>query len=325
MQEENQSRILSRYDPVVRQTSDVAVKWTSIAVESQNNIRRIFLSRLRCDHGSKVLASGGWTELVDQMSHQRAAWHFNNSYLRGWQLDSTEGYQRMHLRLKRSALNVDAKYLLERSRSLLEPEKLPQPLESILRMSTIKSIDDAIVHEDEKILRTINCWLVTVTEEIMGELILTEKWMTFLSPESGESFSCIKYNDIREILTRRFQLQERALELFLCDSSTQFLVFNSLEERNCTHRELCELCPKLIPSESLAEVTQLWRESQITNFEYLVFLNKFAGRSYNDLMQYPIFPFVLADYESPLLDLDDPHVYRNFKKPMAVQVLHFLT
>jgi hypothetical protein len=28
----------------------------------------------------------------------------------------------------------------------------------------------------------------------------------------------------------------------------------------------------------------------------------------------------LADYESPLLDLDDPHVYRNFKKPMAVQV-----
>jgi hypothetical protein len=103
------------------------------------------------------------------------------------------------------------------------------------------------------------------------------------------------------------------------------LVFNSFEERNCTHRELSELCPKLIPTESLAEVTQLWRESQITNFEYLVFLNKFAGRSYNDLMQYPIFPFVLADYESPLLDLDDPHVYRNFKKPMAVQVLNFLT
>ena len=27
----------------------------------------------------------------------------------------------------------------------------------------------------------------------------------------------------------------------------------------------------------------------------LSFLNKMAGRSYNDLMQYPIFPFVLAD------------------------------
>ena len=27
-------------------------------------------------------------------------------------------------------------------------------------------------------------------------------------------------------------------------------------------------------------------------------LNTLAGRSYNDLMQYPIFPWVLADYES---------------------------
>jgi hypothetical protein len=27
-------------------------------------------------------------------------------------------------------------------------------------------------------------------------------------------------------------------------------------------------------------------------------LNTLAGRSYNDLMQYPIFPWILADYES---------------------------
>lgn len=319
-QEESQSRILSRFDTLVRLTAEIATKWTTLSVESQNSIRRLFLDRLRRDHGSKVLAAGGWTELVDQLTHQRAAWHFPKSYLRGWELDSTEGYQRMHLRLERAALNVDAKYILPRSRSLLEPEQLPRPLESILRMSNLKSIDDAIGYDGEKILRTVNCWLVTTTAETMGELILTDSWMTFLSSESNQAFSCIRYDNVREILSRRFQLQERALELFLCDNRTQFFVFNSFEERNCCHRELSELCLKLIPTESLVEVTQLWRESQITNFEYLVFLNKFAGRSYNDLMQYPIFPFVLADYESPLLDLDDPHVYRNFKKPMAVQV-----
>ena len=323
-QEEAQSRILSRYDPLVRQTADVAAKWTALAVESQNAIRRLFLNRLRRDHGSKVLAAGGWTELVDQLTHQRAAWHFAESSLCGWQLDATEGYQRMHLRLGKCTLNVDAKYLLPRSRSMLEPEKLPRPLESILRMSTLKTIDDAISHDDERIVRAINCWLVTTTAETMGELILTDSWMAFLSSETTESFSCTKYEDVREILPRRFQLQERALELFLCDSRTQFYVFNSLEERNITQKELVDLCPKLIPPESLAEVTQLWRDSQITNFEYLVFLNKFAGRSYNDLMQYPIFPFILADYESALLDLDNPHIYRNFKKPMAVQVYNCL-
>lgn len=27
-------------------------------------------------------------------------------------------------------------------------------------------------------------------------------------------------------------------------------------------------------------------------------LNTLAGRSYNDLMQYPVFPWILADYDS---------------------------
>ena len=29
-------------------------------------------------------------------------------------------------------------------------------------------------------------------------------------------------------------------------------------------------------------------------------LNTLAGRSYNDLMQYPVFPWVIADYDNPV-------------------------
>lgn len=53
-----------------------------------------------------------------------------------------------------------------------------------------------------------------------------------------------------------------------------------------------------------------WKEGLITNFEYLTELNKKAGRSFNDLMQYPVLPFVLADYESELLDLTNPSSFR---------------
>jgi hypothetical protein len=38
-------------------------------------------------------------------------------------------------------------------------------------------------------------------------------------------------------------------------------------------------------------------------------LNTLAGRSYHDLSQYPVFPWVLADLESPELDLNDPTVH----------------
>ena len=39
-------------------------------------------------------------------------------------------------------------------------------------------------------------------------------------------------------------------------------------------------------------------------------LNKLAGRTFNDLMQYPVFPFILADYESPVLDLKSQSSFR---------------
>lgn len=62
-----------------------------------------------------------------------------------------------------------------------------------------------------------------------------------------------------------------------------------------------------------------WREGQLTNWEYLTALNLISGRSYQDLMQYPVFPWVLCDYESATLDLNGAENYRNFSKPIAVQ------
>ena len=40
-------------------------------------------------------------------------------------------------------------------------------------------------------------------------------------------------------------------------------------------------------------------------------------RSLNDLTQYPVFPWVLQDYSSSTLDLDDPKVYRDLTKPIG--------
>ena len=46
-------------------------------------------------------------------------------------------------------------------------------------------------------------------------------------------------------------------------------------------------------------------------------LNTIAGRTYNDLAQYPVFPWVIADYESKELDLEDPAVFRDLSKPIG--------
>ena len=46
-------------------------------------------------------------------------------------------------------------------------------------------------------------------------------------------------------------------------------------------------------------------------------LNTLAGRSYNDLNQYPVCPWVLADWTSSTLDLTDPAAYRDLSKPVG--------
>ena len=64
----------------------------------------------------------------------------------------------------------------------------------------------------------------------------------------------------------------------------------------------------------------MWQDGAITNFDYLMQLNKLAGRTFNDLMQYPIFPFVLSDYTSQEIDLNTEKTFRNLRKPIAIQV-----
>ena len=64
------------------------------------------------------------------------------------------------------------------------------------------------------------------------------------------------------------------------------------------------------PDQTAAYAQRQWLEGSMTNFDYLTFLNKLAGRSFNDLMQYPVFPFVLRDYESDVLDLENSASFR---------------
>jgi hypothetical protein len=60
-----------------------------------------------------------------------------------------------------------------------------------------------------------------------------------------------------------------------------------------------------------------WQEGCLSNFDYLMLLNRFSGRTYNDLNQYPVFPWILQNYSSPALDLSDPQNYRDLDKPIG--------
>ena len=101
-----------------------------------------------------------------------------------------------------------------------------------------------------------------------------------------------------------------------------YLWFISLQERDGLYQHLHTLeLPHYIVLEELTTVQQSWIDGRMTNFDYLTHLNKIAGRSFNDLMQYPIFPFILKDYFSDRLDLSAEKSYRYVRCPHTVGII----
>ena len=78
-------------------------------------------------------------------------------------------------------------------------------------------------------------------------------------------------------------------------------------------------CGVRSPAELLqaSGLVKKWVRREISNFDYLIQLNTIAGRTYNDLSQYPVFPWILRDYKSEELDLKNPDVYRDLSKPIG--------
>ncbi|KAK4887581.1 hypothetical protein RN001_003852 [Aquatica leii] len=140
------------------------------------------------------------------------------------------------------------------------------------------------------------------------------------------------FSEIRAIFSRRYLLQNVAIEIFLASRTSILFAFPD----QATVKKVIKALPRVgvgikygIPQTRRASMmsprqlmrnsnmTQKWQRREISNFEYLMFLNTIAGRTYNDLNQYPVFPWVLTNYESKELDLSQPNNYRDLSKPIG--------
>jgi len=71
----------------------------------------------------------------------------------------------------------------------------------------------------------------------------------------------------------------------------------------------------------MSNMMQRWQRREISNFDYLMYLNTVAGRTYNDLNQYPVYPWVLVNYESSEMDLTLASNYRDLSKVTCLTLL----
>ncbi|KAI9525533.1 hypothetical protein NQZ68_006082 [Dissostichus eleginoides] len=140
------------------------------------------------------------------------------------------------------------------------------------------------------------------------------------------------FTEIRAVFSRRYLLQNTSLEIFMAnrtavmfnfpDAATVKKVVHSLPRVGVgtnfglpQTRRISLATPKQLFKAS--SMTQRWQRREISNFDYLIFLNTISGRTFNDLNQYPVFPWVITNYDSEELDLTLPSNFRDLSKPIG--------
>ena len=147
-------------------------------------------------------------------------------------------------------------------------------------------------------------------------------------------------NNLKFIHKRRYYYRKNSLEIFTNDNKSYFFKFSKKDDRDVFWYNINLIFSKLAyqfsnkslnstfdfaldakkNSKLLSKLSEDWSNYKISNFEYLMTLNSLAGRSYNDLSQYPVFPWVINDYSSDVIDLNNKAFYRDLSKPMGMIV-----
>ncbi|XP_032864787.2 lysosomal-trafficking regulator [Tyto alba] len=329
----NRQNLFQRLDTKSKDISKIAGDITQAVSLSQGMERKKVIQHIRGMYKAELSASRHWQELVQQLTHDRALWYDPVYYPTSWQLDPTEGPNRERRRLQRCYLTIPNKYLLPDRQKQEGVIKTPLSylFEDKTHSSHSSTVKDKAASEHIRVNR--RCVSVAPSRETAGELLLGKCGMYFVEDNASDtienssfhgetepaSFSWT-YEEIKEVHKRWWQLRDNAVEIFLTNGRTLLLAFDNTKVRDDVyHNILTNNLPNLLEYGNITALTHLWCTGQITNFEYLTHLNKHAGRSFNDLMQYPVFPFILSDYTNETLDLNDPSVYRNLVKPIAVQ------
>jgi hypothetical protein len=163
-----------------------------------------------------------------------------------------------------------------------------------------------------------------------------------------------KWSEVISISKRRFLHRDVAIEAFFDDGRSYLLTAISTQARNELHSRVLQRASHVVNPEKLsnAEIswrldslhnpeeapqtlgsrfasafgsasshpaTKKWLKGDMSNFHYLMFVNTLAGRTFNDLTQYPVFPWVISNYQSEELDLTDPSNFRDLRKPIGIQ------
>ena len=194
-----------------------------------------------------------------------------------------------------------------------------------------KDIINILKKKEGKII-TRSCELITYDGAIFGNIFILDNCILFFSDihndkrkikDSLEYACCsmefdflekdtmkiIEFDGIKNVIPRKFLYSWMSLEIFMkygktylfnfFQESTNEFVLDTLKGKNVkVIKNVKEYFDK-------KDYSKKWRDGKKTTYDYLLILNKFSSRTYNDSNQYPIMPWTFME-DKRLRDFDIP-------------------
>ncbi|GAB0097780.1 hypothetical protein DMENIID0001_134480 [Sergentomyia squamirostris] len=303
-------RTVHEFEPIALSCVETSLKVTRTYSELQNTERRNLLNQMRCENTDNF----NWKFFISQMTHEGAPF-FNERYNpKSCELDDTEGPSRTRLRFRRCNVSVPERFYLPEAREKYKDLNAERPLQYLV--DSVKREKNAL---SDQVLYNFSAAYITADSEFFGDLVVTETVIKFFPDDEKREIIMIEIANVLDIWLRRYMHQNRAVELFMLSGKSLFFVLREVNDRKIFAKYFSDKICDSSNTKWHYFMLQQWRDGQLTNWEYLTALNQLSGRSYQDVMQYPVFPWILSDYQSNVLDLTNPNIYRKLEKPIAIQ------
>ena len=113
----------------------------------------------------------------------------------------------------------------------------------------------------------------------------------------------ILLDEVEELIEMRILLLWKGFEIFLKNGKSyvfNFLTTNDYDNfmKNFVFKSRINNLVRKRNFLSDKTITKAWVNGLISNFDYILILNRYGSRSYNDPTQYPIFPWLLNNYHN---------------------------
>ena len=210
------------------------------------------------------------------------------------------------------------------------------------KLSLIKFVKFNPINIKKKNLKKYYCENVSNKGSIFGEIIIESSFLIFINnsfkeminnnkeqfqnflfskedifkSKDKEKIILIYHNEIKEILLRRFFFKYIGYEIFLKDGSSYLFNFFNTNNANEFYNTISGKNKDLLIVHDpinyfeKKEYKLKYKKGEINNFQYLLLINKFSTRTYNNNSQYLVFPLIYMSLQK--------NIERNLSKAICL-------